>query len=248
VQRGLDATETYGAPGAYTARLDAVDKDGGRGSDSAAVSVLRRTTALAYVGPTAAAYGFAVLAARLSDTVDAHGARLAGHVVTFTAGGRSITATTDSTGLATAVPTLPVESGPVTATFAGDDLYEGSNAAAVLTVTSSAGKITAGVLRSVDQGRGGFTVQSDGSTVSGELEWQKAGLNFHADSFTALGLSSDGTKGWFAGVADDRRPFVAYVEDNGEPGRDDIFRLWIGGILQTPVGGALSGGNVQIHK
>jgi hypothetical protein len=27
--------------------------------------------------------------------------------------------------------------------------------------------------------------------------------------------------------------FVAYLEDNGEPGRNDVFQIWINGILQN---------------
>ena len=63
---------------------------------------------------------------------------------------------------------------------------------------------------------------------------------------TALGVSPDGTKAWFAGIGKNGETFIAYVEDNGEPGRRDIFLLWISGILQN-YDGTLTGGNVQIH-
>ena len=43
---------------------------------------------------------------------------------------------------------------------------------------------------------------------------------------------------------EDGTPFVVYTEDNGEPGRDDVFMLWIDGVLAT---GDVTGGNVQIH-
>jgi hypothetical protein len=47
-------------------------------------------------------------------------------------------------------------------------------------------------------------------------------------------------------VGTDGRRFVAYVEDNGEPGRNDVFKLWVGGGSWT-ADGRLTGGNVQIH-
>jgi hypothetical protein len=110
------------------------------------------------------------------------------------------------------------------------------------------GKITAGVLRFGNNGRGGFNVQSDdGVTVKGELEYHNASVNLHAHTMTAIAVSPDRTKGWFAGVLTDGNVFVAYVEDNGEPGKNDVFKLWVNGVLQNG-NGALTGGNVQIHK
>ena len=41
---------------------------------------------------------------------------------------------------------------------------------------------------------------------------------------------------------------MAYVEDNGEPGKNDVFKLWIDGDLVTPTDGKLSKGNIQFHK
>ena len=63
---------------------------------------------------------------------------------------------------------------------------------------------------------------------------------------TALGVAPDAQSACFAGVGDDGRPFLAYVEDNGEPSTGDIRRLWIGGWLETD--GPVSGGNIQIHR
>jgi hypothetical protein len=63
---------------------------------------------------------------------------------------------------------------------------------------------------------------------------------------TALAVSPDGTKAWFAGVDKNGVPFTAYVEDNGEPGRNDVFQISINGVPQNG-NGALTGGNVQIH-
>lgn len=109
------------------------------------------------------------------------------------------------------------------------------------------GKVTAGGLRSRDGGRGGFNVQTDGNGTKGELQFQTDSVNFHAHTMSWLTVSSDGTKAWFGGIGNDGLAFTAYVEDNGEPGRSDIFRLWVEGVLLTG-SGALTGGNVQIHK
>lgn len=135
----------------------------------------------------------------------------------------------------------------VTVCVADDDL--GSVCKTVsITFISTTGKITAGVLRFGNNGRGGFNVQSaDGVSVKGELEYHNGAVNLHAHTMTAIAVSPDRTKGWFAGVLTDGRTFVAYVEDNGEPGRTDVFRMWVNGALQNG-DGKLTGGNVQIHK
>lgn len=111
----------------------------------------------------------------------------------------------------------------------------------------SGGKVTAGVLRSRDGGRGGFNVQSDGAETKGELQFQTDSVNFHAHTLSWLVVSADGTKAWFGGIGINGLSFTAYVEDNGEPGRSDIFRLWVEGVSLTG-SGALTGGNVQIHR
>jgi hypothetical protein len=68
-----------------------------------------------------------------------------------------------------------------------------------------------------------------------------------AGPVTALGISADGRRAWFAGVARDGRSVVVYVEDKSEPGREDVFKLWLGGVLQTG-DGRLGGGNIQIGR
>jgi hypothetical protein len=113
--------------------------------------------------------------------------------------------------------------------------------------SGAGGKVTAGVLRSRDGGRGGFIVQSDGDTTKGELQFQTATVNFHAHTMSWLVVSADRTRAWFGGIGNDGLSFTAYVEDNGEPGRTDIFQLWVEGVLLTG-SGALTGGNVQIHR
>ena len=245
---GATASHAYAEPGAYTATLSARDKDGGTGTDTAAVAIGKRAAGIAYTGPATTVFGFTTLSARLADLADAPTARLAGRTVVFTIGGRSLTATTAADGAATvalAEPLLP-GSHPVTVRFEEDTHYLGAGTTATVAVVSSGGKVTGGGLRSLDHpGKGGFNVHS---ATKGELQWQNGSVNFHAPEITALGVAPDGRTAWFAGIGKDGRPFVAYVEDNGEPGRNDVFKLWIAGVLHTPGNGRLAGGNIQIHK
>jgi hypothetical protein len=121
-----------------------------------------------------------------------------------------------------------------------------------VTVVNTVGKVTAGTLKDDTGGRGGFNVQSkDGLTVKGELQFRNASINFHGSELTAIAVSEDGMSAWFGVIGRDGEVFVAYVEDNGEPGTDDVFKLWIGeGALDDRVlqngDGELTGGNVQI--
>lgn len=113
---------------------------------------------------------------------------------------------------------------------------------------STSGHITAGVLKSVDGTSAGFNVRSrNGESVSGEFQIHANGQNLHAHEITALSVYQDRSSGWFAGVLTDGRLFLVGVEDNGEPGKNDVFKLWVGGERFTDPSGALSKGNVQIH-
>jgi PKD repeat protein len=116
-----------------------------------------------------------------------------------------------------------------------------------VTVASSPGNVTAGALTAAAGGRGGFNVHSDGTSVKGELQFRNGGVDLHAHELTAAGIARDGRSAWFAGTTTEGQPLLAYVEDNGEPGTNDVFQLWIGGVAQTG-DGRLAGGNVQIHK
>jgi hypothetical protein len=199
---------------------------------------------------TTVVFGFPLaLDARFVDGLP--GALPAGRSLGFRLGEstRLGTGTTDSTGLARveAAGGLMPGSHAFTVTFAGDSHYTAAQAQCTLTVIQSSGRFTGGGLLSANQGRGGFNVARDeGGLARGELQFRTEDTVFHAHELTALGLSADARKGWFAGVGRDGRAFTAYVEDNGEPGTSDVFKLWIEGVPQTGEGTLLAG-NIQAH-
>jgi hypothetical protein len=245
---GFGVSHAYAVAGTYTATLGVRDKDGGLGQDTGRVVVTKRPTRLAYTGPLSLTFGFpAALSARLTDAADPATARLGGRLVRFAMGGATLTALTGPDGVATT--TLPAGLAgtlALTVSFAEDADYLASSATATLRVVNSSGCVTAGMLRTADGGHGAFDVHSDGTHVWGDLQFQAGRSSFQAREITALGISSDRRKAWFAGVGTDGRPFLAYAEDNGETGRHDVFKLKVGGVSWTG-DGRLTDGNVQFH-
>jgi hypothetical protein len=80
---------------------------------------------------------------------------------------------------------------------------------------------------------------SDGNTLAGTLAFDR----YLAVQTTALAVS--GRTAWLAGVGLDRRAFLAYLEDNGAKGKNDVFKLWIAGVAQT-TNGRLASGDVVV--
>jgi len=245
---GFTAVHAYDAPGTYQAVLSATDKDGASGSASALVEIRKRPTSLS-CGAASAVFGFpALLGAQLGDVLPE--ARLGGRSLTFRLGESVLgSVTTDEAGRGQVhnPPLLMPGTHTVTVSFEEDSHYTASQASCTLTIINSSGKITAGTLRMADEARGGFNVQLDDlGQLKGELQFHKGPASFHAHTLTALGISADKRKAWFAGVGQDGVTFTAYVEDNGEPGGEDVFKLWLGGVLRNG-NGRLSGGNVEIH-
>jgi hypothetical protein len=238
----LTTNRVYDAPGTYTATFSAADKDGGASALDVPVEIGKRRATLSYAGDTTAPFGFATLAARFGDGVDAATGRVDGRSVTFAAGGASFTATTAG-GVATvsAGGALLPGSYALTARFPGDALYLAATAKGRLTVVNSAGKVT-GDVTAANGMPISFSVAGDGTSVRGSLT---AGA-FQASAVTALGIAD--RTAWFAGTGTDGRPFVATVTDAAEPGAGvDTVRLWVGGKLQT-ASGVVATGNVQVHK
>lgn len=82
---------------------------------------------------------------------------------------------------------------------------------------------------------------SDGTTVAGTLAF---------DAYVTpqtIALAVSGRTAWVAGVGLDRRPYLAYLEDNGPRGRNDVFKLWIAGVAQT-TDGRLARGDVAVAR
>ena len=243
---GLSATHAYAAPGTYTAVFSAVDKDGGRSQAPSTVTIQKRTTGLAYTGPTNAAYGYAVLSAKLTDLIDAPSALLANESVAFIVGTTVYTAKADSDGVATVTIAAPVGVGTfaVIVQFSGDSRYSASIARATVKVVQSAGTVTGVSLAPASGGSASFTITGNGTTSTGSLDYANGATTVHATSLTPLGIATDRKSAWFSGVSSTGQQIRVYVEDSG-PGTTDVFKLWINGTLVTGTG-ALSGGDVQI--
>ncbi|MDY7230634.1 PKD domain-containing protein [Hyalangium rubrum] len=249
---GLLAAHAYAAPGTYLALVSVADKDGGStgtGLASTTVTVQQRPGAVTCEG-TSTVFGFpAALSARFVDGLP--GAQLGGRSLAFRLGASTSlgSASTDNLGLAGVQSPSELSPGShtITVSFAGDSHYAAAEATCTLTVIQSNGKITGGGLRFANHSRGGFNVMlKNGSPIKGELQFQNDTTSFHARTMTVLGVSADKRQGWFSGLGTDGRAFTAYVEDNGEPGTSDVFKLWIDGALETGEGPIL-GGNIQIH-
>lgn len=235
------ATRTFADDAALSAMVTVTDDDGASGSANAGVAVSNVAPLATLSGAATAPVGQPYVVtgtyadAGLADTHTVTVTWETGSSETFAVSGGTFTA---SHQYAT--------SGARTITACVTDDDGGSGCATVsVSVANAAAKITGGGLRTASNGRGGFNVQSDGTTISGQLQFQSSLGTFHASRFTSLGVSGDGRSATFAGIGTDGLAFTAYVEDNGEPGRNDVFRLWIDGVLQNG-SGAMSGGNIQL--
>jgi hypothetical protein len=84
-------------------------------------------------------------------------------------------------------------------------------------------------------------------TLSGNLNYSDPGANIRlkATSFTSFGgTSNTATFEGACTVNGESCKFSVYIEDNGEPGTNDVFRISInGGPFQ---GGTLLSGNIKI--
>ncbi|MEA2499369.1 MAG: hypothetical protein QOH26_1774, partial [Actinomycetota bacterium] len=121
------------APGNYEVRAGYEGSDSyGPSSATSPFTIQRELTKLAYTGTTSAKGDAVHLEARLRED---DGAALPGRTVTFDVGGRKFTAVTNGAGLAAVDAAIPNhgKSQPVTANFAGDDLFDGSSTSATIT-------------------------------------------------------------------------------------------------------------------
>jgi hypothetical protein len=120
---GSDVTHPFAAPGVYDVEVSVTDKDGGVGTASLTSTVTRRATTLVYSGPVQGLPNkYTTLSASLSDEL---GKPVVGRTVTFTLGTQTISAVTNSAGIASVALKLSQKPGmyTVSADFIGDSLY-----------------------------------------------------------------------------------------------------------------------------
>ena len=125
-----------------------------------------------------------------------------------------------------------------------------------ITIKSSEGKVTGGGKIDKDTNFG-FDVNSDDSKLKGQLEFKdkSANIDLHSTSMTFLSINPSSTNTYFLGTAalnhDNGYTFTVYVQDNGKPGKTDVFGINIydshGNQIYSK-SGVLTSGNIQIHK
>jgi PKD domain len=133
---GAGVNHSYGAPGVYSAVFTACDPYALCSSSTTHVTVVKRATTLTYTGPnTANSSKTVALSATLVDDL---GQPVAGRVVQLTLGTQSITATTNSFGVAAATIKLSQKHGSysVAAAYGGDGKYIASNDSRVFVIGS----------------------------------------------------------------------------------------------------------------
>jgi hypothetical protein len=150
---------------------------------------------------------------------------------------------------------FPTTPGAFQTTFGGgtSDAFVTKIANITLPPGPTVGKVTGGGSINVAGGIGtfGFIVQAQSSTgpISGDLQYvnHASGAKVHSVMFTAFTVS--GNTATFGGTCTNNGApctFSVMVQDNGEPGTNDVFTISING--GPPEGGTLRSGNVQIHK
>jgi hypothetical protein len=88
--------------------------------------------------------------------------------------------------------------------------------------------------------------------LSGHLNYQDKEQDIHLVSTKILTFVETGpNEVTFSGtgtVGRDPVNFEVTVRDNGEPGRNDFFRIEISGTHMSTRAGNLSQGNIQVHR
>jgi VCBS repeat-containing protein len=252
--------------GSHTITVDYSGAGGYVGSSTQVVQVVGlRPTALAYTGPSTATLGSPTLTAKLTDTTLASG--LGGKQVTFAIdGGAPQAASTNSAGVASFTPSVPLALGPhsIVVRFAGDGTYAASSASGTIAIVVNAtgggsvsgddlkpatgGSVELEVKLQNDRGERDDRGQRGNADIEGEFRYVNRSNKLESKRITALTIAADGKSAWFSGVARDGRTFVVYVE-SGRVGRQPapVLKLWIDGVLQTGTG-ALRDGSIKIKS
>jgi PKD repeat protein len=133
---GFSPSHVYADPGTYNATLTVHDKDGGSGSDAAAVTVGPRAASLAYAAPAGVNAAAPIVSARLGDETASGSARVGGHTVTFELGSTTCSAGTDAHGVASCTLGTTPALGPATLAmrFDGDAFYGAATTSAPVVV------------------------------------------------------------------------------------------------------------------
>ena len=149
---------------------------------------------------------------------------------------------------------FPTTPGAFQTTFGGgvSDAFVTKITDAVLPPPPSVGKVTGGGTINVSGGIGnfGFIVERSASgPIGGNLQYKDhaTGQSLHSVTFITFVIAAN-TASFSGTCTSDGMPCTFYVEveDNGEPGKDDVFRISVNG---SPLqGGTLRSGNVQIHQ
>jgi hypothetical protein len=120
------------------------------------------------------------------------------------------------------------------------------------------GKVTGGGQIAIPLPKGkasfGFNImyQEGWAAPKGELQYvdHTTKMTVHGPNMTSLVVSSDKTKATFTGECTINGvsgfKFKVYVEDNSEPGKNDVFKIELSNGYSA--GGVLLNGNIQIHK
>jgi len=176
------------AAGAYTLVVNAADQDGNPAGQTVHFRV-KHSTALAYSGATSGGYDDpANLAAVLTDTWVSPAAPIGAASLSLGLGSQTCTATTDGGGKGSCTLTPNEQAGgyPLTATFAGNDLYlPSSSAAGAFTVNKEETALAINSAPALAAGKVTVTavLKEDGNTPI-------SGRNV---TFTAGGSSATGT-------------------------------------------------------
>jgi PKD repeat protein len=131
---GPSVNHTYALPGTYMATFTACDPLNACDSDQTQVVVSKRDTTTTYTGPNQSNPSKEI--ALSATVVDEFGQAVVGRTVSFVLGAQSISATTNSSGVASATIKLNQHKGDytVSAAFAGDTKYVGSADSGTFTI------------------------------------------------------------------------------------------------------------------
>jgi outer membrane protein assembly factor BamB len=122
------------------------------------------------------------------------------------------------------------------------------------------GKITGGgwiPVSGAKNGKATFGIEGqyhdNSNTANGNVEYQDhtTKLNIKSAKINTVATSLDKKKGVITGIVTVKTgsyPFEVYVEDNGEPGKSDVFKITVASPTPYSKGSVLGGGNIQIHE